>query len=155
WAADSWGSADLPLIGAAFLRPFREHHVDPAAITRHDLVETNGNNCIASLPGVTAALLIPQNGDSLPFFAATFLVALTVLLIATTQFHRWAPHKNPRGLIAFLQRVPLIPPPQHHTIHHTAPFNRYYCITTGWLNAPLTWIRFFPTLEWLVTGVTG
>ena len=28
WAADSWGSADLRIVGPAFLRPFREHHID-------------------------------------------------------------------------------------------------------------------------------
>ena len=57
--------------------------------------------------------------------------------------------------MAFLQRVHLILPPAHHQIHHTAPFNKYYCITVGWLNKPLAMIGFFPMLERLVTWATG
>ena len=35
------------------------------------------------------------------------------------------------------------------------PYRRNYCITLGWLNAPLRAIRFFETLELVITAVTG
>ena len=50
WAADNWGDPSWPILGPGFIQPFRNHHVDPKDITRHDFVELNGNNCIVSMP---------------------------------------------------------------------------------------------------------
>ncbi|WPB79472.1 fatty acid desaturase family protein [Archangium violaceum] len=154
WMGDTWGSTDMPVLGKAFIRPFREHHVDEKAITRHDFVETNGNNCLVSLPVAILAVLLPH-ASSGQVFVSAFLGAMIFWVMATNQFHKWSHMDHPPALIGFLQRVHLILPPDHHRIHHTAPFNKYYCITVGWMNKPLMMIAFFPTLERLITLVTG
>ncbi|NBD11576.1 MULTISPECIES: plasmanylethanolamine desaturase [Corallococcus] len=154
WMGDTWGSTEMPVLGKAFIRPFREHHVDEKAITRHDFVETNGNNCLVSLPVAALAVAVPLNGPGWVFLAA-FLGAMIFWVMATNQFHKWSHLDSPPALIHFLQRVHLILPPDHHRIHHTAPFNQYYCITVGWMNRPLKMIHFFPLMERLITWATG
>ncbi|WP_224244023.1 plasmanylethanolamine desaturase [Hyalangium gracile] len=154
WMADTWGSANMPVLGKAFVRPFREHHVDEKAITRHDFIETNGNNCAISIPVAIMCVAMPHTSSMWVFLAAS-LGSMIFWVMATNQFHKWSHLDNPPPVIAFFQRVHLILPPAHHQIHHTAPYNKYYCITVGWLNKPLLMIGFFPTLERLVTWATG
>lgn len=154
WAGDTWGSTEMPLLGKAFIRPFREHHVDEKAITRHDFVETNGNNCLVSIPVAIIAVLLPHS--SAPWlFASVSLGSMIFWVMATNQFHKWSHVDVPGPVVGLLQRLHLILPPDHHQVHHTAPFNKYYCITVGWLNKPLQVIQFFPLAERLVTRLTG
>ncbi|HLM43230.1 MAG TPA: fatty acid desaturase family protein, partial [Myxococcaceae bacterium] len=154
WMGDTWGSPTMPILGKAFVRPFREHHVDEKAITRHDFVETNGNNCLVSLPVALLAVALPHSSPGWVFISA-FLGAMIFWVMATNQFHKWSHLEQPPALIGFLQRTHLVLPPDHHQIHHTAPFNKYYCITVGWMNKPLLMIGFFPALERLITWATG
>jgi ubiquitin-conjugating enzyme E2 variant len=160
WLADTWGSTKMRVIGAALIRPFREHHVDPKAITRHDFIETNGNNCLISLWVGCICLFMPlevEGYQSLLLFVMVSLGSMIFWVMMTNQFHKWSHEdvsKLPR-LVRTLQRWHLILPISHHGIHHTPPFDKYYCITTGWLNWPLTKLHFFKTLEKLVTLTTG
>jgi plasmanylethanolamine desaturase len=153
WAGDTIGDVDTPVIGRTFIKPFREHHVDPKAITRHDFVETNGNNCIASIPmlGAVAPALPAQTG--LGFYCCTILVFTSWFLFASNQFHKWAHADRPPWVARFLQRWHLILPPTHHDIHHATPHDKYYCITVGWMNPVLSWLRFYRVLEWAVAVV--
>lgn len=158
WMGDTWGSPALPVLGPALVRPFREHHVDPKAMTRHDFVETNGANCMIALPAAVASLLIPL--DEGPWaaprqFGAMFFGALIVWVMATNQIHKWAHSDAAPATVRLLQRWRIILNPRHHDQHHQSPFDRHYCITTGWLNEPLAKVRFFRRLERVVSMATG
>lgn len=160
WLADTWGSTNMRFIGAALIRPFREHHVDAKAITRHDFIETNGNNCLISLWVGCICVFMPlevEGYQSLLIFMMVSLGSMIFWVMMTNQFHKWSHYDEAQlpGFVKLLQRWHLILPVGHHDIHHTAPFDKYYCITTGWLNWPLTKIGFFKNLEKLVTLTTG
>lgn len=53
------------------------------------------------------------------------------------------------------QDIHIILPKRHHRIHHVAPHETYFCITTGWLNYPLEKLKFWTSLECLIELVSG
>lgn len=135
WLGDRYGSETTPLIGPIFVRPFREHHLDPKAITRHGFVETNGSNCIVSVPCMAVAFfVIPETPSLFSTFLLGGKLAFCLAIFATNQFHKWAHMDNPPRLVPLLRSISLILTPEHHGIHHSAPFDRNYCITVGWWN---------------------
>jgi plasmanylethanolamine desaturase len=150
WAGDTLLTEKAPFIGPHFIKPFREHHVDPKAITRHDFIETNGNNCLVSVPvlGVMTPTMPEETGFS--FYLCTVLVFAIWFIFGTNQFHKWAHADNPPRIARFLQRWGVILVPAHHDVHHAAPHDKYYCITVGWLNPILGQLRFFRALEWII-----
>jgi hypothetical protein len=156
WMGDTWGTPEMAIVGRAFIRPFREHHVDQLAVTRHDFIEVNGASCLVSIPVAAVAHIIPFAPDRpglalLGAFFGTFLG----FIFATNQFHKWAHMDRPPWLARCLQRCHLILPAGHHQVHHTAPHDTYYCITVGWLNEPLRRLRFFSGLDHLVQRLTA
>ena len=160
WGADTWGSVDLPYIGKAFIRPFREHHVDPTAMTRHDFCETNGDNFLAVTPTAVWYIYTFFTADT-EFLIQNYrfelsMFSLAIFLVFTNQIHKWSHiyYGLPAG-VEWLQKLHIILPRTHHRIHHIAPHETYFCITTGWLNWPLEKIKFFPTLEWIIEAITG
>ena len=151
WAGDTLGDEETPLLGKAFIRPFREHHVDQKEITRHDFVETNGNNCLVAIPVLFATyVMLPDRHVPVVGFLVATLVSMCLSVFGTNQFHKWSHTDRPAPVVAFLQRWHLILNPVHHSIHHTAPFEKHYCITVGWLNPILTGTGFWRALERLV-----
>jgi ubiquitin-conjugating enzyme E2 variant len=129
FAFDNLGSPDTPLIGQKFVKPFRDHHSDPQAMTHGDLIAVNGDNVFASL-----LLLVPSwlllDAERHPY-AATFVLALLGGVIATNQIHKWCHTPTVPAFVAFAQRHGLILSPEHHDVHHHPPFASHYCITWG------------------------
>ena len=154
WLADTYGTPDTLLAGPNLVRPFREHHRWPEDIAHHDFVETNGNNCIVSVPAMVAFLFVPT-GHWVGLVAVSFMLFLTVSVFGTNQFHKWAHTRNPSAVVRFLQKTRLILGKEHHQKHHTVPFDVYYCITTGWLNWILAKSGFWRALEWTILKVLG
>lgn len=158
WLFDTWGAVDTPVVGALAIRTFRHHHVDQKAITRHDFVETNGHNIglsnICSAVGLWT-LFRAETVTLRHVFIGMACVFAALFVAMTSQIHKWAHQDRAASPIALLQRARIILSPRHHAVHHSAPYNRNYCITVGWMNGPLRAIRFFETLERVITAVTG
>lgn len=160
WAADTWGSVDIPIFGRAFIRPFREHHVDPTGITRHDWVETNGDNCMLTVIPLLLTLrnfaIMPEDEILQNYWWSCYVFFLALFVTLTNQIHKWS--HTYFGLppwVEALQKYRIILPKQHHRIHHVSPHETYFCITTGWLDYPLEKIGFWRKLEATITRWTG
>jgi plasmanylethanolamine desaturase len=157
WMFDTWGSIDTPIFGRLAIRTFRHHHVDAKAITRHDFIETNGHNFGLSLPVAIIGVFVvrPATATLVDVFIGMALLALVIFNAATSQIHKWAHQDERPRFVHLLQRLRLIVSAEHHAGHHAAPHTRNYCITVGWLNGPLRAVRFFETLERVITAITG
>ena len=153
---DTFGTEETPILGQSFIKPFREHHVNPKGMTEHDFVETSGNNCIVSIPFLLLVYYLVDIKSSLFHYSFySFFSFLMIAVFITNQIHKWAHLENPGWLISFLQKHNLILSPEHHQVHHTEPFDKYYCITVGWLNPFLYKIHFFEGIKNLAFKVFG
>ena len=136
WAFDSFGSISTPVIGNAFIRPFRAHHADPEEMTRHDFVETHGASCLAGLPFLAAASFMPVDAWA-EILAQAVLLFTALGALFTNQCHKWA-HMDEAAtpkLVLWAQHRWLVLPREHHRLHHTPPFDSHFCMSSGWLNA--------------------
>lgn len=150
WSADNYFHYNTPVIGEAFIKPFRLHHAYPKDICNHNLVSVTGNTCILAVPVMSVCLYLLWDDDAPVWLAAGVFLngIMSGATVLTNLFHKWAHLGEKAGpVVKWLQGKHLILPPDHHQVHHTEPFNRYYCITNGWVNPLLDKLDFFPRLE--------
>jgi ubiquitin-conjugating enzyme E2 variant len=151
WTCDRFFSETTPVIGRMLIHPFREHHRDPRAITRHGLFELCGNNALAVLlpvAGLVAAGAPRPTAQSVAVHG--FVISFATAVFATNQFHKWAHAERCAAPVRWLQRARLILSPEVHDRHHRGDFSAGYCVTTGWLNPLLDACRVLRRCEaWL------
>lgn len=156
WTFDRYGNDKTWLLGPNFVKPFRNHHVDPRDITRHDFIETNGNNCLFTMPILAGFTFLPLDFENA---GVLFVIALwtfaSIFTFATNQFHKWAHTPEPPSWAAWLQEKHVILPRDHHKIHHTFPYETHYCITTGWMNGVMSKMGAWAFMERVIEAVSG
>ena len=129
---DTCWSPETRLIGAKFVASFRDHHVDPMAMTRGDFIAVNGDNLFVCIPVLTPAVAVLD--VRLHTSLGTYLFALVTAIMLTNQIHKWAHLDHVPRVVAAAQQRGIILSKQRHHVHHTAPYTSDYCITWGRLN---------------------
>jgi ubiquitin-conjugating enzyme E2 variant len=149
WLGDRFGNASTPLVGPAFIAPFREHHDDPQAMVKHGVVELVGNTAVFASPPLIAAyyLLDFQSQSYWTLFHAGAILSALIGVVVTNVIHRWAHMEEPPHLARLLQKTGLILSPERHARHHAGAFDRAYCITSGWLDNALDALRVWSRAE--------
>lgn len=142
WIGDTFGRED----GSSLFSPFRGHHADPLGITRHDAIETNGWNCVLAAPFIAMSVKLAPQQVGAAFYSSAVLTALSLFLCVTNQIHKWAHSHEVHPVVRYLQRCGVMLSPEHHAGHHCGAHDRRFCVTTGWMNAPLDRLGFFQAL---------
>lgn len=152
WFCDTFFEETTPLVGAAIIAPFREHHRDPLAMTRHGFLELVGSSCCLLAVVLGAYLWATWSEPRLA--ADAFLFALGLAGATTNLFHRWAHEPSAPTLARALQRSRLVLTPERHARHHAPPYAAAYCVTSGILNPLLdrwkVWERATRAARWFV-----
>jgi plasmanylethanolamine desaturase len=136
WFFDTFLEETTPIIGAQLVAPFREHHRDPLALTRHGFFELNGNSCLGFLPAMMALWWFGpvEPRTHIGVCGYLFVLSFCFALGMTNQLHSWAHASEPPRIGRALQRLGLAVSPEQHVRHHAPPHRSSYCVTTGWVN---------------------
>jgi hypothetical protein len=147
---DNLGSPATPVIGQKFIKAFREHHDDPKAMTQGDFIEVNADNFFVCLPVLIPCAIWLDVTEHL--YLASFVAILIAFVTVTNELHKWSHMERSPRFLQMLQARQLVLSPDHHHVHHTAPYDSHYCITSGVLNPLLTRVGFWPKLLRLLSS---
>ncbi len=128
WTCDTFFEEDTPLVGPILIRSFRNHHVEPEAIARGNLLDNNAASSFAAFPVALVGLL-----PGLSAAATWAAVACALTALSTNQFHVWAHSARIPAPVRWLQRLGIIISPERHAHHHTSGVT-HYAVATGWTN---------------------
>jgi ubiquitin-conjugating enzyme E2 variant len=142
WFGDRFFEEDTPLIGRRLIAPFREHHRNPLAMTRHGSFELLGNSALVALPLLAAGWWW---ADSI--FVEGLTLGFILASIGANQFHAWAHAARVPPGVAWLQVCWIVLSPAHHARHHCGGHDANYCVTTGWMNCWTDGLGLFGALE--------
>lgn len=134
--ADTFGDENTPYFGKRWIKPFRDHHGHPTDIIEHYFTQLNGKSAMLCIVFFLVPTLFFGWGEHnlVSLFFQSSILIFTAAIVFTNSIHRWAHMENPPSFIKLLQRYHIILSFEEHQLHHTAPHDSYFCITTGWLN---------------------
>jgi hypothetical protein len=132
---DNFGSPETPVIGQKFVKPFRDHHVDPMAMTQGDFIAVNADNVFVCLPVIIPTFFFLDTEAHA--YTGVFIIGLVAGVIMTNQLHKWAHMPSVPRLVAAAQRSGVVLSKEHHSVHHSGTYDRNYCITWGHLDLVL------------------
>jgi ubiquitin-conjugating enzyme E2 variant len=148
WFCDRFFEEHTRLIGPVLIHPFREHHRDPLAMTRHGFLELAGNSCLGLAP--VLALAGRWAGGA---WLDALVLAFAAAVILTNVLHKWAHAVTAPAAVRWLQRHRLVLAPAAHALHHRAGYTGNYCVTSGWLNSLTDGLRLFVGLDLVVAAL--
>lgn len=155
WLFDTFWESTTPYIGPILIAPFREHHIDPLAMTRHGFLELLGNSFLGFIPLMTIVWWFgPTTAKTnVGLFGYWFLQVFSFALTGTNQLHSWAHQPKPPRIALWLQACGLAVTSAHHQPHHVPPHRSTFCVTTGWFDLVADKTGFFQRLERLCVAM--
>jgi ubiquitin-conjugating enzyme E2 variant len=148
WLEDRYGNPEWPVIGHT-IRENQQHHFTPRSFLKGTLWTRN-----REVLAIGAAFL----GAFWAFDVLNaFTVSAVIFGVMSNEVHASA-HRSPQEngrLITALQKTGLLQSHRHHAAHHRKGKDTHFCVLTNHVNPVLERVRFFQTLEAIVTRVTG